>query len=166
MERNTDQHLDISWSSFGFNSMVASSLSIERGKNKMGTSLVSSTSTLVERCGVVGKWISCRFLSPSWQTRKTCYNCGIPGRDLLRPSLPLRPIFFFYLGQSYLGQVPCLGQAYPQYSPCWCEGATEGQRRHSHKHCLCTPSDFQQAFLWSITGQKNAKFWASHPPHP
>ena len=29
----------------------------KKKKNKMGTSLVSSTSTLVERGGVVGKWI-------------------------------------------------------------------------------------------------------------
>ena len=40
-----------------------------------------------------------------------------------------------------------------QYSPCLCEGVA-GRRpaTPSHKHGLCPPFGFQQAFMWSIAG--------------
>ena len=44
-----------------------------------------------------------------------------------------------------------------QYSPCLCEGVA-GRRpaTPSHKHGLCPPFGFQQAFMWSIAGRRPA----------
>ena len=62
-----------------------------------------------------------------------------------------------YLGQAYLGQA-YLGQAYPQYSPCLCEGVASRRATLSHKHGLCPPFDFQQAFMWNIAGRRPTMF--------
>ena len=61
--------------------------------------------------------------------RTRCLSASRAGVTYLG-QVPLRPISFFYLGQSYLGQ------AYPQYSPCLCEGvAAEGRRLHTNMAC-------------------------------
>ena len=137
------------------------SFSIERGKTKWAHHLSQATSTLVEHGG------GCWKVDNATLHAGFCLQVG--KHERLVTTAAFRGVTYLgqvhHLGQSFfllrpvlLRPSPCLGQAYPQYSPCWCEGATEGQRRHSHKHCLCTPSDFQQAFMWSITGRRPVRF--------
>ena len=73
--------------------------------------------------------------------------------------VPTQADLFFYLGQSFLGR---LVQACPQYSPCLCEGVA-GRRpaTPAHKHGLCPPFGFQQAFMWS----KHRRQKAGDAPH-
>ena len=56
-EENKPKAGHVILSLFGSSSKVIPKFFIWEGENKMGTSLVSSTSTLVEHGGVVGKWI-------------------------------------------------------------------------------------------------------------
>ena len=43
-----------------------------------------------------------------------------------------------------------------QYSPCLCESVAGRRPTPLHKHGLCPPFGFQQAFMWSIAGQRPA----------
>ena len=53
-----------------------------------------------------------------------------------------------------------------QYCPCLCEGvASRRPATPSHKHGLCPPFGFQQAFMRSIAGPGDAPHEAGDAPH-
>ena len=43
-----------------------------------------------------------------------------------------------------------------QYSPCLCESVAGRRPTPLHKHGLCPPFGFRQAFMWSIAGRRPA----------